>query len=201
LTFSNFGFGFSGSVLPALTASDVMVVPTTDSSGDVTLQFQGDFSAGAGMNESAKISYMAVAGSAVITGESIAMAGFSQSGTGGINIGESICVGGMYLSTGACTGSSVASIGVFDNGPTDMRTFDSVTFTASQSAIAVVKDISVSGGGSGSNATVSEVFNTSNSSGGGGGTGGGPVPEPDTVVMMASGLLVTALAWRRRRHA
>jgi hypothetical protein len=174
------------------------VTPTIDGSGDITLQFEGDFSAAAGYNESVKISYMALAATPVITGESLSMTGFSQSGTGGVNIGESICVGGAYLGTGQCTGSTVDSIGVFYNGPNDVKTYDSVSFTPSQTQISVVKDISVTGGSMGSNATVSEVFNTTTTGGGGGTTGGGPVPEPDTVVMMGSGLLVTALAWRRR---
>jgi len=200
ITFSNFGFAFSGTVTPPLTDTAVTVTPTTDSSGDVTLQFDADWSAGAGLQESVSLSYLATASSAIMTGESIAMQGFNQNGSGAVNIGESICVGGKYLSTGQCTGSGVDSIGVYDDGTGDMKSFDSVAFNPDQSQIDVVKNITVQGGtaGSNSNATVSEVFNTTNTSGGGGGTGGGPVPEPNTLIMLGSGLMVAALAWRRR---
>jgi hypothetical protein len=149
---------------------------------------------------SAAISYLVMSSSPVLTGESMAMTGFGQSGDGSVDIGESICLGGKYSSTGQCGGSGVDSISVYDYSATDMRTFDSVGFTPTQSEIDVVKNISINGGTTGTNAsaTVSEVFNTTMTSGGGGGTGGGPVPEPNTIVMMGSGLLVAALAWRRR---
>jgi PEP-CTERM motif len=200
IMFSNFSFSNTS---PPPTAAQVTVVPTTDSAGDVTLQFDGAFSAGAGESLSAAISYLASASSAIMTGESLAMTGFGQSGNGSVDIGESVCLGGAYSSTGQCGGSGVDSISVYDYSATDMRTFDSVSFSPAQSEIDVVKNIAINGGTTGTNAsaTVSEVFNTTMTSGGGGGTGGGPVPEPNTMVMMGSGLLVAALAWRRRCRA
>jgi len=196
LTFSNFSFSDTN---PPPTDAQVTVVPTTDSAGDVTLQFDGAFSAGAGSSMSVAISYLVMASSPVMTGEGIAMTGFSQSGNGSVDIGESICLGGMY-SAGKCGGSGVDSIGVYDYSSTDNRTYDSVAFSPAQSEIDVVKNIAINGGATGTraSATVSEVFNTTMTSSGGGTTGGGTVPEPSTMAMMGFGLLVSALAWRRR---
>jgi PEP-CTERM motif len=197
LTFSNFSFSNTD---PPPTDAQVTVVPTTDSSGDVTLEFDGAFSAGAGESMSVSISYLVMAASPVMTGESLAMTGFGQSGNGSVDIGESVCLAGAYLSTGQCTGTGSDSISVYDYSATDMRTFDSVAFSPAESEIDVVKNIAINGGTTGTNAsaTVSEVFNTTGTSGGGGSGGGGPVPEPNTMVMLGSGLLVAALAWRRR---
>jgi len=196
ITFSNFGFSNTN---PPPTDSQVTVKPLTDSAGDVTLEFDGAFSVGAGQSMSVDISYTAMAASAIMTGEALAMTGFGQSGNGSVDIGESICKGGTY-SMGQCSSGNVASISVYDFSSTNMRTFDSVSFSPAMSEISVVKNIALVGGTTGTNAsaTVSEVFNTTNTNGGGGGPGGGTVPEPDTMVMMGSGLLVSALAWRRR---
>lgn len=197
ILFNNFSYANTN---PPPTDSQVTVVPMTDSSGDVTLQFDGAFAAGAGDSMSVSIAYTAMASSPVITGQSLAMTGFGQSGNGSVDIGESICMGGTFAKTGQCGGTGEGSISVYDFSSTDMRTFDSVAFNPAQSEISVVKNIAINGGTTGTNAsaTVSEVFNTTMSSGGGGTPGGGTVPEPDTMVMMGSGLLVAALAWRRR---
>ena len=149
---------------------------------------------------SVSIAYTAMASSPVMTGQSLAMTGFGQSGNGSVDIGESVCLGGTFAKTGQCGGTGEDSISVYDFSSTNMRTFDSVAFNPAQSEISVVKNIAINGGTTGTNAsaTVSEVFNTTTTSGGGGTTGGSTVPEPDTIVMMGSGLLVSALAWRRR---
>ena len=200
ILFSNFSYANTN---PPPTESQVTVVPTTDTSGDVTLQFDGAFSAGAGDSTSVSIAYTAMASAPIMTGQSLAMTGFGQNGNGSVDIGESICLGGMFAKTGHCGGTGEDSISVFDFSSTDMRTFDSVAFNPAQSEISVVKNIAINGGAMGTNAsaTVSEVFNTTMTGGGGGTTGGGQVPEPNTVVMMASGLLLSALAWRRRCHS
>jgi hypothetical protein len=197
ILFSNFSYANTN---PPPTDSQVTVVPTTDTAGDVTLQFDGAFTAGAGDSMSISIAYSAMASSPIMTGQSLAMTGFGQSGNGSVDVGESVCLGGTFAKTGQCGGSGVDSISVYDFSSTDMRTFDSVAFDPAQSQISVVKNIALNGGTTGTNAsaTVSEVFNTTGTSGGGGGPGGGPVPEPDSMVMMGSGLLVVALAWRRR---
>jgi hypothetical protein len=198
LTFSNFTFANTN---PPPTDSQVTVRPTTDSAGDVTLEFDGAFSVGAGSSTSISIGYTAIGTTPVITGESLAMTGFGQSGNGSVDIGESICKGGTYSSPGQCSTGNVASISVYDFSATNMRTFDSVSFSPALTEISVVKNIALNGGSTGTNAsaTVSEVFNTTPGSGGGG-PGGGPVPEPNTMVMLGSGLLVAGLAWRRRCH-
>lgn len=197
ILFSNFSYANTN---PPPTDSQVTVMPMVDSSGDVTLQFDGAFSAGAGESMSVSIAYTAMAATPVMTGQSLAMTGFGQSGNGSVDIGENICLGGTFAISGQCGGTGEDSISVFDFSPTNMRTFDAVAFSPVQSEISVVKNIAINGGTSGTNAsaTVSEVFNTTNSSGGVGTTGGGTVPEPGTMWMMGSGLLVSALAWRRR---
>lgn len=198
ITFSNFNFTDSN---PPPTDSQVTVIPTTDAAGNVTLEFDGAFSAGAGSSMSASISYLVMASTPVLTGEALAMTGFGQNGNGGVNIGESICLGGAY-SAGICGGTGVDSLTVFDDGPNDIQAVNGVVFTTPQSEIGVVKNIAISGGtaGTDASATLSEVFNTTGPSGGSGRSGGGPVPEPGTMAMMGFGLLVSALGWRRRSH-
>jgi hypothetical protein len=177
------------------------VIPTTDTSGDITFEFDGAFSARDGSSTSISIGYTVMAMSPAITGQALAMTGFGQTGKGPVDIGESICQGGTFSSVGACTTGNVSSITVFDFGPTDMQTFDAVAFNPALTEISVVKNIALNGGTMGTNAsaTVSEVFNTTGTAPGGfGRSGGGEVPEPDTMAMLGSGLLVTAFAWRRR---
>jgi len=199
LTFNNFTFANTN---PPPTDSQVTVKPTTDASGDVTLEFDGAFSVDAGSSMSISIGYTAIGTTPVITGQSLALTGFGQSGNGSVDIGESICKGGTYSTLGQCSTNDVASISVYDFNSTNMRTFDSVSFTPAFTQISVVKNIALNGGTTGTNAgaTVSEVFNTTLGDGGAGGKGGGTAPEPDTMVMLGSGLLVAGLVWRRRCH-
>jgi hypothetical protein len=125
ITFSNFSFANTNAP-PA--DGQVTVKPLTDSSGDVTLEFDGAFSVGAGSSMSVAIGYTAMANSATLTGEALAMTGFGQSGNGSVDIGESICKGGTYNTFGQCSTGNVASISVYDFSPTNMRTYDSVVF-------------------------------------------------------------------------
>jgi hypothetical protein len=192
LTFSNFHFA---STMNPPNDTQVTIVPGTDSSGDVGFQFDGGFDSNAGQDLSITFAYEIQAGTASITGEALGISGFGQSGTGSVDVGESICLG-TYVN-GACTGA-VKSLTVYDFGPSAISAYDSVAFSSPDpTTLSLVKNLVVNGGSNGT-ASISEVANTTMTSAGGGTTGGGPVPEPNTLVMLGSGLMVAALAWRRR---
>ena len=193
VTFSAFSFSSSGSAAPLPSASGITVNVVSDTSS-LGLAFIGPFGAGAGMSLDALIGF--TASGTGISSESLAMAGFGQSGNGSVQVTESVCEGTLS-SSGACSGASAPPLNVFANS-SGTKASDTVTF-ASTSSISVVKNVIVQGGtGPLSSAGVSEVFNTIPVGGGGGGPGGSPVPEPDSLINLGSGLVITALLLRTR---
>src|SRR5262249_19806752 len=158
------------------------------------LSFLGPFGAGPGQTLDAFIKFVIMAPS--ITSEALAMDGFAARGNGTVQVVESMCLGAAQAIGAPCTGSGgTKTLSVFADS-TSSRSFDSVAFPA-VSTIDVTKNIIVNGGSTGtsSNAGVSIIVNEIP---GGGGGGPGSVPEPDTLVMLGSGLVVTALFLKRR---
>jgi hypothetical protein len=192
-----FDFQASGSAAPLPTSDSVTVNPIDDSS-NTGFSFLGPFGAGAGMQLDALITFVISSGATpAITGEALSMQGFGTSGTGSVQVAESLCVGGIPASDGSCPGT-VDTLNVFAN-PGGVKAFDSVTFAAAADTVAVTKNIIVQGGDltTASSAGVSLVINTT-PNGGGGGPGGGPVPEPGSLVTLGSGLVITSLLLRRK---
>jgi hypothetical protein len=184
VTFSMFDFASAGSVAPLPVAADVTVEVVDGTTPGFA--FIGPFAAGAGFSMDVMISYVVNAPS--ITGQSLSMQAFGQTGNGSVQAVESICEGTLSMG-GSCSGP-VASLNVFDNTG-GVQSFDSVTF-ASVSSIAVSKAIMVLGGTAGtvSSAGVSTVFDEAGSA--------EVVPEPYPLITLGSGLILTALLVRKR---
>uniref|UniRef100_Q01Q89 Ice-binding protein C-terminal domain-containing protein n=1 Tax=Solibacter usitatus (strain Ellin6076) TaxID=234267 RepID=Q01Q89_SOLUE len=192
LTFGSFVFSAAGTTVPLPVDTAVLVIPIDDgvSTG---LSFQGPFGAGAGLQLDASIAFVITSNPAIIAGDALAIQGFGVSGSGSVQVAESMCIGAIPSGSGFC-GGTTSSLDVFDNSG-GIKSFDSVSFSP-VSTLAVSKDIMVLGGAAGttSSAGVSLVINT---------TPpaivpriGGDAPEPSSVLLFGAGAGVILL--RRR---
>jgi hypothetical protein len=195
LTFSAFQLSATGTSLPLPTDLTVLVTPISGSGAD-GLMFQGPFGALGGQSLDVGISFVVTSNPAAIVGDALAIQGFGASGSGSVQVTESMCVGAIPLSNGNCTGSGgTQSLDVFASS-TANKPFDSVSFPA-VGTLAVSKDIIVLGGsGSNSAAAVSLVINT-NPGPGTGRSGGGDTPEPASMSILGGGSLLILLVRRR----
>jgi len=144
------------------------------------------FSVSSGESMDLKFGYNVntVSGQPLIEDASIGIAGAANSGSGLVSIGENVCVGGTFSDLGAGTGCSTGSgppneleLDVQNPGPPAVF-FDQKFFAPPVSEAAAFKDISVSGGLSGSASLSSISQNWSE------------VPEPAGVsFMLGAGLL------------
>jgi hypothetical protein len=183
------------------------VVPVTDPN-DTGLQFSGPFGAGPNDRVDVSIGFTIMAPTAVINGETLSMLGFGATGAGSVQVDETLCVGGTFVGGICSTGAgNTRTLQVFDN-TSGVQASQTVSF-AGVTQVSVLKDIIVNGGSSGMtincstsacNAGVSEVINTVPVGGGGGNPGGGPTPEPNTMLLLGSGLIATALLVSKRTH-
>ena len=173
LLFSDFSFTHSGSV--ALDDSAVEVVPLGDG-----FDFDAPFTAGAGMNLDVILRYTVRAlNGSFFTSDTLAMAGFGVSGTGAIDIAETICVGAPFTAGGVCP-TSVAMLNVFDNSG-GFQASSSVTFGSSPTVLGATKDIAIAGGnGSASTSLVDNQISQFSAP---------PVSEPGTWIMMGGGVV------------
>jgi hypothetical protein len=190
LLFSNFSFSDSGSAaLPGDNA--VEVVPLSDG-----FDFQAAFTAPAGNNLDVILRYtiseLALCPSCGITGASVSMAGSGESGGGAIDIADTLCLGGVFTSGGACTGKLV-SLNVFDNAG-GLKASDSFIGTTPFGVVGVVKDISLEGrGGSGSVPLIGQEVTQFSAA---------PVPETGALplVLAGGGIMLAGFVRRRRRE-
>jgi hypothetical protein len=181
MLFSNFQYTVTGTAAPLPGDMAVLVMPLVNG-----FSFQAPFAAPAGTTLDALISY-GVSAPDGIAGEGLAMEGFGITGTGAIDIAETVCLGSFFP---ACP--TTASLNVFDNASGFLDN-DSVSFIPPELMLGIVKDISVLGGSGFSSGNVSLVDNLTFPPGTPRGTGGGGgVPEPASGVFLWIGLLFFA---------
>ena len=183
LTFSNFRFLASGTAaLPA--DGSVELTPLADG-----FDFTAPFTASAGTALDITIEYV-VSDPAGILGDQLSIAGFGASGSGALDLAETVCPGAVLT----CA-APLASLNVFDNA-TGFQSAAAVTFAAPQSAIGIVKDLSLTGGSGLSSAAVSLIDNATPFAA----SGPPPVPEPGAALLIGLCLLTLAARWRKLRR-
>jgi hypothetical protein len=116
-------------------------------------------------------------------------------GAGAIRVTEQQCLNGTFGATGACSSGTEASLFAAVT-PVTFQPFDEVTYASGATSVEVIKDIQLRANGG--EAAFSLLYNTFTPDENGGG-GPGAIPEPSTMVMLGTGMLVTAVALRRRR--
>jgi hypothetical protein len=184
LTFSNFTFSDTGSALPLLHDLDVHVAPQADG-----FDFQASFSAPSGTSLDVLIGYTVMVDPGFFLGDSLTMAGFAISGTGSIDIAESVCVGAAFI--GAFCPGTLQTLHVFD-GPGGFIATDSIALSGEPVILGIIKDLSVTGGTGLSAAQVSLVDNVTPFH-------VEPVPEVMTWLLSASGLVGIGISGRKFR--
>lgn len=194
VTFSNFNYySPTGAVQP----SDVQVSTVVDGS-NIGFIFMGDFSAFPSASSDALISYNVSA--AGMTGDTATLLNSSASGTGALAaVAEGICTGTVAAS-GACSPATSAYDLVVDkDGSGGGSLTQSVLFATPADLQSIVKNVVAVGSATGG-ASVSQFENTVQIPGGGGTPGGGPTPEPIPLLTLGSGLILTSMLLRHRRH-
>jgi len=124
-------------------------------------------------------------GGALITDVSLAIGGYSFTGTGDVRVDETLCIGALFGANGSCSGR-IDELHAFDNG-NGLVAFNEVTF-AGVTEVGVEKDILVDAGTNG-NASLSLVFNNVSES---------TTPEPGSILLFGSGALALAGVLRRK---
>jgi len=189
LQFSNFSFSDSGSgVVPE--DSGVEVEPLGDG-----FDFEGPFTVPAGSNLDVILRYavteLALCPSCGITGASLAMAGYGETGGGAIDIAETDCFGGGFTAGGVCVGKE-ESLNVFDN-EVGVKASDTFSGSTPFGEVGVVKEITLKGGrGTASVSLIGEEVSQFSVVG---------VPEAGTVglVVAGGGIMLWGYVKRRRR--
>jgi hypothetical protein len=138
-------------------------------------------------------------GGALIEDASLGIAGAAFTGTGLVSIGENVCAGAAFGNVGAGTncpaGDQNLSLNVANPGPP--ATFFDMKFTQSTTAcpgglcslVGVFKDVSVTGGSSGSASLSSFTQQFSEAQ----------VPEVGSIFLLGTSLLITSITIRRKR--
>lgn len=184
--FSNFKFTASGTDVPLPGDSSISVTPLTDG-----FQFNAGFFVPSGETLDVTISYdVSIPTPGMLTGDSLAIGGFGQTGNGALDVAESLCIGAIFNSSGVCVPPAVsASLNVFDNSM-GFKQADSDLF--STSLLGVVKDIALTGGSGGSSAQVSLIDNATPFA-------VAPVPEPSSLALIGTLMLGLSFALRKNR--
>ena len=126
-------------------------------------------------------------GGNLITDVSLSIGGVGISGTGGVFVDETVCLGATFP---ACTGGTVRELSVFQDG-SGSQLFDEISF-AGVSEVDVQKDVLVDAGTNGS-ARLSLLTNQFSE-------GTGTTPEPASILLFGSGALALAGVLRRKLH-
>jgi hypothetical protein len=180
LSFSNFSFSATGTTAPLITDGTVEVIPETDG-----FDFQAAFSAPSGTSFDAVLGYTVMISPGSFTADQLVMAGFGISGSGSIDISETVCVGALFDPSHRCPATTV-SLNVFDNSG-GFKASDSSSFApATPSTLGIIKDLSVVGGTGLSSAQVSLVDNVTPFA-------AVPVPETSTFALLGAALIACAL--------
>jgi hypothetical protein len=187
LTFSNFTFTDSGNALPLLVDTDVEVTPLSDG-----FDFTAAFSAPTGTALDVVIGYTVMVNPGMFTADQLTMAGFGISGTGSIDIAETVCVGAAFTPSHTCP-TTEQMLNVFDNSGGFVPSA-STSFSTSPTVLGIIKDLSVVGGTGLSSAQVSLVDNVTPFS-----TSGPPVADAPPFLLVGSGLAAVSSWFKKRR--
>ena len=183
-TFSN--WFYQGTANPsnfALPASSVGVVPVV-----YGFRFSAPWSVGTSLgilSMNSDIDYGVTVTGGTITDVSLAIGGYSFSGTGSIRVDETLCIGALFGANGSCSGT-LDQLHVFDNS-NGLVAFNEITF-AGVTQVGVEKDILLDAGTNGS-ASLSLVLNNVSE---------GTTPEPSSILLFGSGALALAGVLRRK---
>ncbi len=123
-------------------------------------------------------------GGAPITDVSLAIGGYNFTGTGNVEVDETLCIGALFGSNGSCSGT-LRNMRVFDNS-SGLVAFNEITF-AGVTEVGVEKDILLDAGTAGA-ADLSLVLNNVS----------GTTPEPGSILLFGSGALALAGVLRRK---
>ena len=189
-TFSN--WFYQGTANPpnfALPPGSVGVVPQTQL-GNPGFRFSAPWSVSTlsgvlSMNSDIDYGVTVNPGGALITDVSLAIGGYSFTGTGDVRVDETLCIGALFGANGSCSGR-IDELHAFENG-NGLVAFNEVTF-AGVTEVGVEKDILVDAGTNG-NASLSLVFNNVSES---------TTPEPGSILLFGSGALALAGVLRRK---
>ena len=169
ITFSDFKFIDNNGLL---SADSILVSPLTSG-----LQFD----VGIVNSTDATISYVET-GSGFLS-DTLAILGFGQSGSGSLDVGESICVNAVNLPNGVCP-TQTLSLNVFDNF-NGIKQSDTVILPNGTTTLGIVKDLGVT-----APANLSLVDNTTPVSG---------VPEPKSGWVVGIGIAMLMISSSRYR--
>lgn len=126
-------------------------------------------------------------GGQLITDVSLGIGGFNASGTGGVEVDETLCIGALFGSNGSCSGTMRQLRAFSDSSGT--VAFNEISF-AGVSQVGVEKDILLDAGTNG-DADLSLVLNNFSE---------GTTPEPGSILLFGSGALALAAVLRRKLH-
>jgi hypothetical protein len=188
-TFSN--WFYQGTANPpnfALPPGSVGVVPQTQAF-DPGFRFSAPWSVSTMsgvLSMNSDIDYGVTVTGGLITDVSLAIGGYNFSGTGSVQVDESLCIGALFAANGSCSGRE-AHLHVYDNG-SGLVAFNEITF-AGVTQVGVEKDILVDAGTNGG-AALSLVFNNVSEQ--------GTTPEPASILLFGSGALALAGVLRRK---
>ena len=190
-TFSN--WFYQGTANPpnfALPPGSVGVVPQTQL-GNPGFRFSAPWSVSTlsgvlSMNSDIDYGVTVNPGGALITDVSLAIGGYSFTGTGDVRVDETLCIGALFGANGSC-GGTLKNLRVFDNS-SGLVSFNEINF-AGVTEVGVEKDILLDAGTNGA-ADLSLVLNNFSEQ--------GTTPEPGSILLFGSGALALAGVLRRK---
>jgi hypothetical protein len=191
LAFSNFQFLDTGNAAPLPSDNSVTVTPLSDG-----LEFNAGFAAPSGSQLDATIRYSVSINLGAFTADQLSILGFGASGSGSLDVAETVCVNGAFSANGVCP-TTVLSLNTFDNS-NGLQASASVNLPAATTLLGIAKDISVSGGTGLSSANISVVDNATPFA-----VATVPVatvPEASTITFLFIGFGLLALAYLQGRR-